>query len=256
MFRRTTLLKAGSSTEEAQAQAQAPTSPPPSRPTSPTTPTNTNTNAEVDNVDFEEALGDAAVMDAFAAFANEVHVGEAVRFIVDAKRWAALYWDRSPSWRLAKAKTLAGMYISTTAEHQVNVSEAVRDEIEATLASGNVNPRVFHAAVTDLIRNTAQDSWPRFLKRQRERGTPVTLSSSSSWGSGSGSSWSIASGGNGPPSPAETHAAVVGMSPRLTLAKTKTVGGGSGILFMPTSATSASLSLAPTTTVTTSTSAS
>ena len=122
-------------------------------------------------VALKDALDDAMVLEAFTAFAEEVHIVEAVRFISAVKVWKLNFFDKSESWRVAKAKTIAGLFIYQTGVLQVNISAKQRERIEATLKSAKtVEFTLFDAALADVLGSTEQDSWPRFIKRVKERG--------------------------------------------------------------------------------------
>ena len=122
-------------------------------------------------LDFRAALTDENVMSSFMSFAERVHIVEALRFITVVTQWKAMFFDKPVSWRVAKARTIAGLFISTTAVMQVNISSTLRERIEARLSeASSVSVELFDEALDDILTITEQDAWPRFVKWMHANG--------------------------------------------------------------------------------------
>ena len=105
------------------------------------------------------------------AFAQSQLVTDAVRFLQDCSTFESYFFDKSPSWRVSKARIIADTYIREGAVLQINVSWKIREGVVAAVtkavATNEIAVDVFAPAAEDVAMYMVNGPWQAFTTRRR-----------------------------------------------------------------------------------------
>jgi len=108
----------------------------------------------------EEGLAIPRVRDRFIKFAHGRHIIENVYFLLDVDAFRAE--GRDDAWRKRVALALLEIYIRADALMQINISSALRQNLETKIKAGDVNNATFDYAYAEICTLLTYNAWGQF----------------------------------------------------------------------------------------------
>lgn len=127
-------------------------------------------------VDMTRACeADAELKREFREFATKQFCIELVLFLDDCRAYKQMFYDKSESWRLSKARLLVKMYIASGADMEINISDELKRRILSQYElSTTANLELFDNAMQQVETMIQYGVWVHFQAMKRKTGQKPT----------------------------------------------------------------------------------